>query len=333
MPTRSSNRLTRVLALALFGFAARPALAQPAPATAATPAPGASQEPLSKSLKGMARAEFEAGNIVFDDGDFGSAKVKYQHAYDLSHDVRLIWNIALCERNLRHYSRAVAAIQRYQTEVGAALTPSDQQIAEEFVKSVRTFISSMTLLVSEPGAEVFVDDEKIGTAPLDAAVPLDVGAHRIRVRKAGFKDFTETRTTPGGTAFTVVAKLERDPHRGQVVIFAGAKDLIALDGKAVGQGRFEGPLASGGHTLRVTAPGMATYQGELVVQDGETRRVHISLNPVARSGEWAKIAWILGGAALVGAAAVTGAVLYHPAQVPPLQGSLGTFPLSFGGRR
>ena len=83
----------------------------------------------------------------------------------------------------------------------------------------------------------------------------------------------------------------------------------------------------------MTAPGMATYQAELVVQDGETRRVQVSLNQAARSGEWAPLAWILGGAALVGAAAVTGAVLYHPAQVPAVQGSLGTFPLSFGGRR
>ena len=35
---------------------------------------------------------------------------------------------------------------------------------------------------------------------------------------------------------------------------------------------------TGGHTLRVTAPGMAAYQSEVVIQDEKLRRVVVQLD-------------------------------------------------------
>jgi hypothetical protein len=116
------------------------------------------------------------------------------------------------------------------------------------------------------------------------------------------------------------------------VIEAGAKDLITVDGKTVGLGRYDGFVKSGGHTVRVSAPEMATYQNEVVVQDGETRRVPISLNPLPKESDISKWLWIGGGVALAAGAAVGGAVLFKPTEVPPVTGTLGTVPLSFGGR-
>ena len=37
--------------------------------------------------------------------------------------------------------------------------------------------------------------------------------------------------------------------------------------------RWEGALPSGGHTLRVSAPGMLAYQAELTIEDDKARRV------------------------------------------------------------
>jgi len=43
--------------------------------------------------------------------------------------------------------------------------------------------------------------------------------------------------------------------------------------------------------------------------------------------------WIAGGAAIMAGAVIGGALLFRPTEVPAAQGTLGTFPLSFGGRR
>lgn len=322
-----------VVILCLMGS---PALGAPPPKLPKAAAPAAPPAPpsLSQSLTGMAKAEFEAAKILYQDNDFANAIVKFQHAHDLASDPRLLWNIAACEKNLRHYTRALAAIGRYQREGGASLTDEDRTDATELDKVLRTLISTLTVLVSEPGADVFVDEEKIGTSPLTEPVLVDVGKRALRVRKAGFKDFVESREAQGATTFTVIAKLEKEIHRGQALVQAGPKDLIAIDGKAVGQGRWEGSLASGGHTLRVTAPGMAAYQSELVVQDDKTRRIEVTLNPLPRPAETSSWVWITSGAVIAVGAIIGGAVLFKPTEVPPAQGTLGTFPasFSFGGR-
>jgi hypothetical protein len=339
---RPSQRRCFVRALAIAGacLLSGSALALPPPesktpsaAAAAQPRASAPPPPLSTSLTGMAKAEFEAAKILYRDNDFANAIVKYQHAYDLAGDPRLLWNIAACEKNLRRYSRALTAIERYQREGGASLTEEDRRDAKDIEKVLQTLISSMTLLVSEPGAEAFVDDEKIGTSPLGAPARIDVGNRTIRVHKPGFKDFVETRQVEGGTEFTLIAKLEKEIHQGRVIIEAGPKDLIALDGKVVAEGRFEGVVSSGGHSLRVTAPGMAAHQTEILVQDDKTRRISVALNPLAKAGDAPPWVWIAGGAALVAGAVVGGAFLFRPAEAPAAQGTLGTFPLSSGGLR
>lgn len=48
----------------------------PLPSPAAAPAPTS----LSQSLTGMARADFEAAKILYQDSDFANAIVKFRHA-------------------------------------------------------------------------------------------------------------------------------------------------------------------------------------------------------------------------------------------------------------
>jgi hypothetical protein len=88
-----------------------------------------------------------------------------------------------------------------------------------------------------------------------------------------------------------------------MVIGAGADNLIYLDGKMVGQGHWEGVVASGTHMLRVTAPGLNTYQTEVVLNDKETRTLGITLEPEAKKeGSSTALWWVIGGVLVAGAA-------------------------------
>src|SRR5262245_5084124 len=100
-----------------FAQAPPPASAPPGPATtapAATGAPSAAAstpsapsppKTLSETLTGMAKAEYEAGRILYGDKDYTSAIAKFQQAYQLSNEPRLLFNIAVCQKNLRKYSK------------------------------------------------------------------------------------------------------------------------------------------------------------------------------------------------------------------------------------
>src|ERR1700723_275589 len=63
-------------------------------------------KPLAQSLPADARRDYDAGKLLFEDGDYATALLKYQAAYDQTHDPRLLWNVAVCQKDLRHYARA-----------------------------------------------------------------------------------------------------------------------------------------------------------------------------------------------------------------------------------
>ncbi|MEP7123051.1 MAG: PEGA domain-containing protein [Byssovorax sp.] len=299
------------------------------PAAAAAKAPAI--RPLSETLTGQAKAEYEAGKILYQDGDHKNALVKFQHAYELSTDARLQWNIAACEKNLRHYTRVLAALEKYQKEGGAVLTEQDKQDAVDLTATVRTLVSSLQVTVNEPGAEVFVDDEKIGTTPLPGPVMIDVGNRKIRVSKPGFKEFVVVEAIAGAGDVKVKADLAKEIHQGHLVVEAGAKDAIFVDGRAMGIGKWEGVLPSGGHSLRVTAPGMVAYQSEVNIQDDKLRRLPITLEEQKGGGIPTKWLLISGGGILVIGGVVAAVILTRPSG-DPVSGTIepGFIPVRFG---
>jgi hypothetical protein len=329
-PPRAFLRRTLAATLSV-ALATGPALAQTGAAPAA---PAAQKASLADTLQGPAKAEYEAGRLLYGDGDFAAALVKFQRAYELSKDVRLLWNMAACEKNLRHYARVLSLVQQYLAEGASMLSEQDKRDATDLANAIKAFVSTLRVDVDEPGAAVFIDDEQTGTSPLAEPLLVDIGQRRIKVTKPGFKDFTKTVQAEGATEEKISVHLEKDVHQGRVVISASPKDTIIIDGKPVGEGHYEGVVPSGGHTLRVTAPGMRAYQAEINVQDNETRNIQITLEG-EKSGvpTWV---WIAAGGVLVTGAAVGGYFAFKPKDetLPAVPGTINpgvvTLPLVRG---
>ena len=131
----------------------------------------------------------------------------------------------------------LATILRFQLEAAGLITQEDKDTAVEVVKTVEAFVSPLRVTASEAGADIFVDDEKVGTTPLAEPVMVDVGVRKIKVTKPGFKDAVRSLEVVGGGQVAVDLRLEKDLHRGRLVVVAGPEDLISLDGKAVGLAR------------------------------------------------------------------------------------------------
>ncbi|MGH7271776.1 MAG: PEGA domain-containing protein [Polyangiaceae bacterium] len=239
----------------------------------------AAAKSLSQALTGSAKADFEAAKLLANDGDFAGALIKFQSAYDTSKDPRLLWNVAFCEKNLRHYAKVISTLERYVAEGGATLSAGDKKDARDLIATIEPFTTRATFRVSPDGADVFIDDEHIGTSPLAVPVVLDIGERRLRIVKDGFQPNERTLTVGGRAEVTVDVALEKEVHEGKLIVDAQPFAAIFVDDKQVGIGKIAQSIASGGHQLRVTAPGMRPYQTEVVIQDKETRSVSVALEP------------------------------------------------------
>jgi len=290
--------------------------------------------PLSESLTGEAKEAYDAGKLLYADGDFSGARLKFERAHELSSDPRLLWNMAAAEKQQRRYDRVLSLVERYLKEGGDKLTDTDRQEAKSLIEMVRALVSEVTVTVTEPGAEVTVDGEKVGESPLAAPLVLTQGERAFRVEKPGFVTFSETKNLQGGTKVTLDVALKQVIRQGKLRVVAGLRDSIYVDGKLVARGQWEGTLSSGTHTLTVSGKGKRTQRTDVVVEDEKTRteRVVLEVEPKAgpperdtssSGGTWMFIA---GGAALAVGLGVTAYLLLKPEGETRETRAAGTLP-------
>jgi hypothetical protein len=249
------------------------------PGAAAQPRPPRPR-PLAQSLPPDARRDYDAGKLLFEDGDYATALLMYRSAFDQTHDPRLLWNVAVCLKDLRHYAKAAATLGRYLSEGGDLLSASDRHDAQELARAIAPFTVPTTIQVSEPDAQIWVDDALVGRSPLAGTIPLDMGARRVRVKKDGYRLYDREFPVGGSAATTIEVTLERQGGHLQLNVPADA--TVSLDDREVGHGpRIELDLPVGAHAMRVVAPRMRPLQTDVVVEDGKSRALDLALEPEA----------------------------------------------------
>jgi hypothetical protein len=261
------------------------AAAKSSPAAASvsppSPAPTATPKALGDTLTGEAKAAYDAGRLLYGDGDFAGAIVKLQAAYDLAQDPRLLWNMAACEKGMRHYAKVVTLVRKYLLSGGDVIAEDDRKEAQELLSAIESFTVGLSIGVNEPDAQVAIDGEAVGTTPLPGPLTVDIGTRLIEVKKPGFVPFSQSVPVGGSKDASLAVKLVPEVHQGELTVNAPANATILIDSKRVGLGHFVTTLGSGGHTLRVEAPGMRPYQSEVMIQDREKRGVDVVLEAVA----------------------------------------------------
>jgi hypothetical protein len=282
---RFLRRRARSRSLATAILAAGALLLSVPLAGSAAAQPPSPRKTLAQSLPPDARRDYDVAKLLFEDGDYATALLKYEAAYDRTHDPRLLWDFAACQKNLRHYAKAAAMLRRYLQEGGDLLSAQDRRDAQDLDKAIAPFIVPVTLHVSEDGADVWIDDEPLGKTPLAGPVSLDIGTRRVRVKKDGFRIFEKAYPVGGSASPNIDITLE--PQGGHLTLDVPPDADVAIDDHAAGHGpHLELDLPAGAHALRVAAPHMRTFQSDIVVEDGKSRTLDVRLERAAEaSGE------------------------------------------------
>lgn len=282
-----------------------------------SPGRGQSKEPrppLSVTLQGPARDAYEAGRALFVDGDAAGALVKFRLSHELSRDPRLLWNMAVCEKTLRHYHRTHALLERYLVEGGASIPDDERAQVQETLRAIRGFVSEVRLTIKPAGATVLVDGENSGQSPLPGPLMVDLGRRTIRIEKPGHTPWQRVVEVAGGAELALEATLEEEHHAGRLVIQAPG-GAIRVDGVERGQESWSGQLEAGTHAVRVTAPGRRAYAASVDLTAGATRTLDVTLEALpAASGAWWP--WLVGAGAVVVGAGVGGYFLLRADPAP-----------------
>jgi len=278
---------------------------------------------LVDSLEGPAKSSYDSAKLLYSDHDYEGASAKFHHSYELSHDARLLWNMAACEKALRHYARATALVERYLQEGDRLLSADDRSRAQGLLESMSEFSSRVRLKDAPAKARVLVDGVEVGRVPIERLV-LDVGSRKLRVEAVGFLPFETTLDVPGATELTVVVQLKPEAapagQAGLSVLSHGSQDTIYVDGRVVGEGSVEVTLPPGTHKVRVAASGKKAFEQELELKPGEHRRLQVTLKSSGSGRAWP---WVIGGAAVIAGGVVGGVLLASPQEGTFPAGSLG----------
>jgi PEGA domain len=131
-----------------------------------------------------AKAHFKSGTDLYDENNFRGALVEFQRAYELAPSYKILYNIGQVDMELQDYAGALVAYRRYLREGGADVPPARVgQVKEELDKLSRRV--GRIVVQTAAGAEVLVDDIRVGFAPLPEPATVNTGRHQVTVHVTG----------------------------------------------------------------------------------------------------------------------------------------------------
>lgn len=161
----------------LLRFALTAAIAWSA-TTVATPVARAEDDPAIE----MARERFKEGVRFYDLKQYEKARAAFLQAYALKKHPAVLLNIAQSELRSGHEPEAAAHFAQFLRENPDA-PATERAEAEKGLSAAKEAVAEVQLTVNEAGAEVLVDGETVGKAPLAGALYLRPGPHTIEARK------------------------------------------------------------------------------------------------------------------------------------------------------
>jgi hypothetical protein len=188
-----SKRLGSLLVATLGLLASRPGGAAPTSSSA----PNANSEP-SHLADDKALQTFKEGIAAFDQRDFEAARVAFLQTLALKPTAPVVRrNLGLAEIYSGHYLDGARRLARVLHTTGEG-TAEDRARMLESLKKAEAYLERLTIEVNEEGAEVEIDGVDLGPSPVPFVWYVAPGAYEVRVDKAGFQSFRESRQARAG---------------------------------------------------------------------------------------------------------------------------------------
>ncbi|MBL0197056.1 MAG: hypothetical protein IPQ09_23080 [Myxococcales bacterium] len=122
---------------------------------------------IREDLPASVHSKWDTALVLFGAGNWGAARTEFLDVYNESKNPRVLFNVAICEKNTGQYARAIATLSGELAEAAGGQARSDRGDPGEGHRGrpqdVRRRGAHHCV---QPGAKVFVDDVEVGVSPL-----------------------------------------------------------------------------------------------------------------------------------------------------------------------
>jgi tetratricopeptide (TPR) repeat protein len=157
----------------------------------------------------MARKRFQEGVKLFDQGKFEEARAAFLQAYALKKHPAVLLNLAQSELRSDHPVEAARHFSEFLRDNPGA-DAAERKAAQDGLTAARTKTGRIDIKVNVAGADVLIDGELVGRAPLPEPVDVPPGAHKLEARLAGYQSATADATAEIGKSASASLSLSRD---------------------------------------------------------------------------------------------------------------------------
>jgi hypothetical protein len=144
------------------------------PAAAAAAAPVEAEQPTDQA----ARELYDQAVQRFDARDFPAARQRFEQLYQLTHRKELLYNIAVCYREVGQLASALDYFRRYVASAGP-MQQDGERVRLQIADLERLLVARLEVVSPGASGAVTVDGVARGTTPL--TLELAPGAHTVRV--------------------------------------------------------------------------------------------------------------------------------------------------------
>jgi tetratricopeptide (TPR) repeat protein len=200
----------------------------------------------SDNAKQQASVHFRRGVELFQEEAYRASLAEFQRAYDIAPDYRLLYNIGQAKLEVHDYLGAAESYERYLSAGYADIAAERRAEVEQALSALRERVAKVQIVVNRDAAEVFIDDVKVGSSPISAAVRVNVGGHRVMARTAYGSTDTEVIDVAGGDNVKVTLELAAPAQAAAPVApVKQDKSWNAAEKAAVGTWSLAGALGIG----------------------------------------------------------------------------------------
>jgi hypothetical protein len=131
-----------------------------------------------------ARQHFQEGVVHYAEKRFAKARLAFIQAYALERQPAVLLKLAESELRSGHAADAAVHFSTYLRE-NAQGGAAERRDAEKGLAAAKAKVGEVSLKTDADGAEIFVDGQPEGSAPLSGPLYLEPGKHSIEARKDG----------------------------------------------------------------------------------------------------------------------------------------------------
>jgi hypothetical protein len=177
----------------------------------------------TEAQKAEARARYDRGLKLYDQGAFEAALVEMRRAYELAPAFKILYNLGLIHRQLNDHAASLDAFNQYLAEGGKKIDAKRHAEIEHHIADLKPLVATLTITVDVEGAEITIDDAVVGTSPLAAPISVNAGKRKISAKVAGKPPATRVITVAGSDAVNVKLELSEAAQKTPPIDTTAAK--------------------------------------------------------------------------------------------------------------